>query len=231
MAFSRASFGTVLLFVGCCLGQDRVGTDPKVAIPLIQHVLSAAQVSGSLAYSGACDFHNLPQDFPKLRPISHSGKPVEVLRQMFADDPRMRVTQERDGKIRMIETNAPQDLLNVKIRHLTFQAGVMSHGPRMALRAILMTPEVIAFRREHSIGPLAEFTGGGFSVPGDCCSGRSVMGELDDVTVAQALDYVLQTFPGFWLYETCQDPTGERMAIFKFYANAVLSSVPTQTQR
>jgi hypothetical protein len=38
--------------------------------------------------------------------------------------------------------------------------------------------------------------------------GPSVPGELNDVTVAQALDYVLQTFPGFWLYQNCQNPDG-----------------------
>jgi hypothetical protein len=31
----------------------------------------------------------------------------------------------------------------------------------------------------------------------------SVSGELNDVTVAQALDYIEQTFPGFWMYENC----------------------------
>ena len=130
----------------------------------------------------------------------------------------------------MVETDVPSDLLEVKIRHLSFPVEPMYHGPNMALHAILMTPEVIAFRRAHSIGPLAELTGG-FALPGDCCSGPSVSGVLDDVTVAQALDYVLQTFPGFWLYENCQDTAGRRTVFFNFFRNAPLSTVTSQTQR
>ena len=34
--------------------------------------------------------------------------------------------------------------------------------------------------------------------------------ELNDVTVEQALDYVLQTFPGFWFYQNRHDPHGRR---------------------
>jgi hypothetical protein len=138
---------------------------------------------------------------------------------MFADNPKMRIIQDSDGKIRMVETDTPTDILEVKIRHLSFPDGPVSHGPRMALRAILMTPEVIAFRRAHGIGPLDELRGGGsFAIlPGDSSSGPIVSGELDDVTVAQALDYVLRTFPGFWFYESCQDPAGTRAVVFNFF--------------
>jgi len=154
-----------------------------------------------------------------LRDSDKSGTPVEVLREIFETDPKMRVAQESDGKIRMVETDVPNDLLNVKIHHLSFHDGPMSRGPGMALIAILKTPEVMPFRRENSIGPLFEYIGeGSFALPGNCCGrGRSVSGELDDVTVAQALDYVLQTFPGFWLYESCQDPVRGRTAVFGFY--------------
>jgi hypothetical protein len=41
-------------------------------------------------------------------------------------------------------------------------------------------------------------------------------GELDDVTVSQALDYVRRTFPGFWIYENCISPEGERSVYFNF---------------
>ena len=218
MRFGRFTFASVLLLLGCCFSQDRGGTDPKVALPLIREVLSKAQVSGSLAYWGQCDWHRSYPDFPVLRAATHSGSPTEVLQDMFAADPDMRVTQENGGKIRMVEKDAPTDLLEVKIHHLSFPTGLMHHGPHTALQTILMTPEVIAFRRAHSIGPLAELTRG-FPVPGDCCGGPSVSGDLDDVTVAQALDYVLQTFPGFWLYENCQDTRGERTVVFNFFGN------------
>jgi predicted transcriptional regulator len=39
------------------------------------------------------------------------------------------------------------------------------------------------------------------------------------VTVREALDYVLQTFPGFWLYENCQSTGGHRIVHFDFVEN------------
>jgi hypothetical protein len=46
-----------------------------------------------------------------------------------------------------------------------------------------------------------------------------VPGELNDVTVAQALDYMLQTFSGFWFYQNCHDPEGRRPVSIGFLNN------------
>jgi hypothetical protein len=51
----------------------------------------------------------------------------------------------------------------------------------------------------------------------------SVHGELNDVTVAQALDYVLQTFPGLWTYQNCHNPEGGRKISVGFYDNLPVS--------
>jgi hypothetical protein len=56
-----------------------------------------------------------------------------------------------------------------------------------------------------------------FSTPGNRFSGKpTVYGKLEDVTVSQALDHVLRTFPGFWLYENCANKDGERTVYFSF---------------
>jgi hypothetical protein len=224
--FGGATLATVTfcwLLSSACLAQ-RGGTDPRAAQPLLTEVLSKARLSGSLEYSGVCDFHKVYPDFPQLRwPTGHDSSPLEFLRTMFDVDPYMRVTQDSDGKIRMVETDVPSDLLNVKIHHLSFYGSGASesdpvHGPRMALLAILEAPEVVAFGKAHSIEGLPS-PDKGLIMPGDCCgSGRIVHGELNDVTVSQALDYVLQTFPGFWLYENCAGSEGERTVFFNFYS-------------
>jgi hypothetical protein len=194
-------------------------------MPLVQEVLSKAQLSGSLEYWGACAPHQPYPDFPQLRwPTGHDGSPLEFLQAMFDIDPQMRVTQEPNGMIRMIETDVPDDLLNVNIHHLSFfPANAAVHDPvygsRMALLTILKTPEVLAFGKAHKIEGLP-YPDKMLMMPGNCCGGgRIVHGELDDVTVSQALDYVLQTFPGFWLYENCQNPAGGRKVFFNFYTN------------
>jgi hypothetical protein len=131
---------------------------------------------------------------------------------MFADDPKMRVIQERDGKIRMAETDVPQDLLKIKIHHLSFSmpytTGAKADSGAMAVYILLNAPEVIAFM-EQNIG--REVAWQGWGMPGQIVLDRPSVPELKDVTVEQALDHVLQTFPGFWLYQNCHDPHGRRM--------------------
>src|SRR5713101_616650 len=81
----------------------------------------------------------------------------------------------------------------------------------------LNTPEVIGFM-DHNIG--REVAWEGWGMPGQVViDGPSVPGELNDVTVAQALDYVLQTFPGFWFYQNCHNPDGGRKISVGFIKN------------
>ena len=68
---------------------------------------------------------------------------------MFANDTKMHVTQDCDGKIRMAEIDVPQDLLEVKIDHLSFPSDY--HGPRMAVIAILQSQEVMHFITDRNI--------------------------------------------------------------------------------
>jgi hypothetical protein len=217
MASYRAMLVSALMLVSSCVGQDRAGVDSRVAPLLIMNVLSAAHVSGSLEYWGRCGPRVWQPDIPKIRELSdYSGSPREVLQRMFADDPKMRVTQEPGGTIRMIETDVPSDLLDVKISHISFTVHApanVGNGANSALILILSTPEVKAFRKAHNIGPL----GDAFPAPGNSGSGRRAYGELDNVTVSQALDYVLQIFPGILIYENCLTEEGGRSVFFNFY--------------
>jgi hypothetical protein len=213
MSPCRLAVALLLFLGGSCLSQDKGGVDQTVALQVVQKVLSSAKLSGSLEYWGVCDVSKPRIELPKLRPVSgHEGSALGMLREMFADDTKMHVTQDSDGKIRMAETDVPQDLLQVKIHDLLFPPDY--HGPGMAVMAILQSPEVMHFITDRNIVPM-----GGWSLPGDdsiAIHKPSVPGELNDVTVAQALDYVLRTFPGFWFYQNCHDPEGRRTVSIGF---------------
>lgn len=202
----------ILFSASSCLGQKKGEIDQTVAVPVVQNILSGAQASGSLEYWGICDLSKPRPVFPKLRAVSdREGSALKVLQEVFADYTTMRVTQDSDGKIRMVEADVQKDFLDIRIHHLSFPANY--YGSRMALYAILHTPEVEQFRTEHQIAPT------GFGVPSDVgfILKPSVVGTLKDVTVAQALDYVLQTFPGFWTYQNCYDADGERTVFINFH--------------
>jgi hypothetical protein len=229
MPFCRLAMASLLFLVGSCLSQDNGGVDQTVTVPVVQKILSRAQLSGSLEYWGVCDVSTPRPEFPQLQPVSgHEGFALDVLQEMFADDTKMRVTQESDGKIRMAKTHVPQDLLEVKIHHLSFPSDY--HSGAMALYAIVNAPEVIDFM-DRSIGRKTAWEGWG--MPGQIViHGPSVPGELNDVTVAEALDYVLQTFPGFWFYQNCHSPGGGRKISVGFLNNLkpVTDTPPPKTK-
>jgi hypothetical protein len=192
----------------------------KGALPILKQILAKASVSGSLAYWGRCDFHKPYPDFPALSyPANSSGSPVEVLQKTFASDPKMQVTQDPNGVVRMFETDVPTDLLDVTISHVSFVPGEQERdtvgGPNNAMFLVLSAPEVITYRKVHNIGPFTDL----WIRPGDSASKQKVTGNLYNVTVKQALDHIMQFYPGFWIYENCQsnEATAGRSVFFSFF--------------
>jgi hypothetical protein len=196
-------------------------------------VFSRAHASGSLEYWGSCDIGERP-DFPTLKAdLLSRGSTIETLRELFSDDPPMRVNKDAAGLIRMVELQVPRDLLEVKIKRVSFRAGAERpwelknaliggsdglYDPQDALRHLLSTPEVVDFRRAHDIGPLdfEQVTGSHEEVSPHS---PHISGELTDVTLSQALDHILDKFPGIWIYENCPSKRNAREVFFQFYQN------------
>ena len=221
MAHSRLILASVMILLSSSLGQERGGTDRTFAVPLLQRILYTAHASGSLAYWGRCELGQPYPDFPALSsPSDDSRPPLEVLREVFAKDQQMEVTQDSNGLIRMFESDVPMDLLEVKITHLSFgppdeDRGIFN-GPNDTLQTILSSPEVKTYVATHKIGPFPDGWSGSQGP-----HRHQVSGDLYNVTVKQALDYILQTFPGFWIYQNCKTPGegSERYVHFGFYEN------------
>jgi len=221
---SILAFCLTLAMVGNCWGQGRVEITGEDSRSSMTDVLSKAKVSGSLAYWGRCGNHDMRPDLPNVRPRpidSGSASPVQALREMFADDPKMHVTQEADGMIRMFESDVPRDLLDVRISHISFKDAEGRNGiwhPREARRMLVGEPEVRAFMRTYNIGWAAD----GESI-NDIYAPFSdrphVSGDLCDVTLAEAMDYVLKSFPGFWVYENCRKEDGTRVVFFEIFGS------------
>lgn len=207
---------------GVCWGQTPSVVGGKEARHAIEDVLRSAQVSASLSYWGQCDPQRSLPDFPDVRllPKRWEGSSLQALREMFADDPRMHVTQDANEKIRMVESDVPSDLLQVRISHISFKDEDGRDGvwvPRQARRIIEHAPEVRTFMQSHkmvwAVDPeyLNDISGGSSpKLP-------HVSGDLFNVTVAEALDYVSESFPGLWIYENCRSEDGIRRVFFDVY--------------
>jgi hypothetical protein len=188
---------------------------------LILNVLARARVSGSLEYNGKCGPNVVVPDLPRLRGPQkpYAQNPASALRSMFSVDGRMAVSQERNGIVRVIETGVQTDILDIRIGHLSFNR---ISDPEQALSLVLDAPEFRSFMQAHGVGqPFDRFAPPFYLLPGlnkSPESGvRSISGELNDVTVADSLDYILRTFPGFWLYQNCQSPDGQRVVHFDLF--------------
>lgn len=197
--------------------EERFGEGLR-AVQLISNVLAKAHVSASLEFNGKCGPGFLVPDLPRVRESRepYSQNPVETLRSMFSVDHGMTVSQESNGTIRVVEAGVQTDILDVRISHLSFDR---ISDPQQALSVVLGAPEVRSFIQAHGIGqPFNTYAAPLYALPGfnkSPVSGvRSISGELNNVTLADALDYILKTFPGFWLYQNCQGPDGQRVVHF-----------------
>jgi len=210
-----------LVLLNPCLSQQvtvKFNNDPRV----IRDVLLEAHLSGSMVFSGGCKFQDRTAPVPFVGMRRDLGSVSETLGQMLTVNSKMRVTQDKDGMIRMAEADVPTDILDVKIHYISFKvpdvhgsSDYTLHGPWVALWTILRSPEVESFRKAHHI----DLARGMDRLPGNVtdASVPDVTGELYDVTLSKALDYVLKTSPGYWVYEDASCEDGTRAVRFKFY--------------
>jgi hypothetical protein len=158
-------------------------------------------------------------------PSSSGGSPLQVARETFSDDPAMHITQEPDGTIRITENGTSTELLDVKISHISFEKnGVpLQYAAYAADHAlyyvILKAPEVLDFAKAHDIHiPFVGTIGSqpGSQIPADW---PQVSGSMDNLTLFQALDRLVKTFPGIWVYENCPAGDGKgRVVAFWFFS-------------
>lgn len=178
-------------------------------------VLARTPFSGSLEYSGECDMSQELPVLPTVRVPSEDRdrSALETLREIFADDNKMHVTQEMGGTIRMVESGVPEELLDVTIRKLSFND---IYDPMSAEAIIISAPEVQAFMKAHGIerDPFRRGVRGLRQGPEPGLP--HISEDLDNVTVQQALDHLLKTFRGFWVYQNCVSETGGRFVAFDY---------------
>jgi hypothetical protein len=219
------SVAILLGITGWSWAQAMPSNGPRFATPLrpMIEALHSAKVPGSLELS-RCGSPPLPQ-FPHLQAQTTRGRSlIQILSEMFADDPIMGVTQDNYGMIRMIESGVSPDLLNVKIKHIPFEInGVpLQHAafsPVAAVGTILHTPEVLAYAEAHnivipSLGGAAPGNNAPFSI-----DRPHIVGSMDNLTLSQALDRVLRTFPGIWVYAACPCADGKGSCVFLRFLN------------
>lgn len=229
-----AAASLALLFQLTSIGQQPEHVLSGIGAPRsVLSVLEAARVSASIQYDA--DHYNnvecapdiLTPDFPRILELQkpYPANPVDAVRTMFSLDGRFAVSEGSNGIIRVVEPEVHTDILGVRIAHLSFDEII---DPEHALNIVLGAPEVQSFMQAHGIEVLSYMQAHGydFAVGAAEPLGRkhvppgpgvkSISGELNDVTLSDALDYILKTFPGFWLYQDCET-RDERVVYFTLF--------------
>jgi hypothetical protein len=205
-----------LILITPCTGQERTKVDPAMTAAMIGRVLAKAHTSGSLVYHGQCQDGGGTWDLPAVSlPKHHEITPVQMLGEMFADHPEMHVTQDANGDIRMVETDVPRDFLDLKIVQVPFSSDSKFHDPRWAVSQVMITPDVKNYMTVNNIGPVvSDFR---LFIGPLSPNAPKIPDDLYFVTVSEALDYILKTYPGFWAYEECKGEAGSREVFFQFF--------------
>lgn len=229
MIRTLASILAIAVLVGCQRSRpspERTTTQVAEAV-VTSSAWKDLKLSGSLIYRGSCEPKGIAARFPLRVHATSTRSSLEALREMFADDPKMQVTQEPNGMIRMLESDVSRDVLNIKIQRIDFDMGDRLadgnilwslYSSNRLLWPILESPEVKTFMQTHNIHPPGWKPGIFLQVNGPGYSDvQHVSGRVENVTVAQALDRVVQSFPGLWAYRECAvGPGSDQIASFDF---------------
>jgi hypothetical protein len=235
---TSATILAVAVLVGCQRSRPPEQTTTSVAEAVVtSSTWKELNLSGSLVYRGNCEPKGIAARFPLRVHGTSTSSPLEALRGMFADDPKMQLTQEPNGMIRMSESDVSRDVLNLKVQHIDFDMGDRLadgnilwslYSSNRLLWPILEAPEVKTFMEMHHIHPLGWKPGTFFQVTGPGYSDvQHVSGRVENVTVSQALDRVVQSFPGLWVYRVCTvGPGSGQIASFDFLDNRMIGLFP-----
>jgi hypothetical protein len=232
-----------IVAVAFALGLMVVGSEAQTAagtsslIPLLR-VLKNANVSASIELP-TCT-RGVPQ-FPTTGdPIETKSTVLQTVREMYTDHPDIEVTQSAEGIIRIVQRGALTDLLNVSISQIPFTTGLPPetrpiYNANAAVAQVFGAPEVQRFMNAHDItipGGGGLFSGGASftalmsrdgSIPPMPPTTPHVAGPLNNVTFSQALDYILGSFPGVWVYRGCPatKETPRRVEVWFFHLMAL----------
>jgi hypothetical protein len=199
--------------------QSKPVADVQSGQEAIRQLLTAVKPEGKsvrLDYRGACEASNSDViSFPsiKLSSPGEAGGSLSKVTEMLRDNRDISVNGEAGGIIRVKVAGVSGAILQTKIALITLDRDEQ-YDPNAAILAILNAKEVqSAANQTHT--RLALSVGGLENIP------SKGMPHLEkswkNVTVDQALDGVLRTFPGLVEYKECVRPNGDSLFNIRFY--------------
>jgi len=200
--------------------QPKPVADVQTGQEAIRQLLAALKPEGKsvrLDYRGACEASNSDViSFPtiKLSSPREEGSSLSKVTEMLRDNRGISVNEDAGGIIRIKVPGVSGAILQTKIAQITLDRDEQ-YDPNAAIWAILNTKEIqSAANQTHT--RLALSVGGLENIPSKGMP--HLENSWKDVTVDQALDRVLRTFPGLVEYKECTRPNGDSLFNVRFYS-------------
>jgi len=184
---------------------------PTTVENYVQEMFFITKMSGSLTLSGACketgvekDVVSDPLPVPPQGPFSDLGEAITAVSQF---SPHLTWIREASGLLRVRDDRASNDVLRIHLQKIHFKNDVNAND---AIREVLSAPEVRAYFEANHIENGSMPIG---MMPASMKGFPRLSGELRDLTVAEALDYIMHFFHGLWIYSECEHDSHRRAMV------------------
>ena len=216
----RLTILVVLALLGSSAAQVGSGQDfrpsPKASLTntenFVQEIFWLTHSSGSVTMSGTCMADGRADNQVVSDSLPHPPEGPfhsidEALTALSRVAPHLSWARDAKGVLRIRDDRVPDDVLRIHLQRVHFRGGVQ---PDEGIWDVLRSPEVRAYFQKNHIedglmyNPLAPTSKKGLP---------RLKGDLRDVSVAEAFDYVVRFFPGWWIYKECPNGPFRRVLV------------------
>jgi len=176
-----------------------------------QELFFLSQSTGSASLHGVCTSTNVSEDV-LTDSLSHPPKGPfstidEALNALSNADQHLSWYRDGKGLLRVKDSRALDDVLRIQLKYVHF-AGASNPGE--AIRYVMSNNDVKTYFKKNQIEEGMVFNS---LMPMQTKKMPLLSGYLRNVTVAEALDHVMQFFHGVWIYDECSNGPHRRVII------------------
>jgi hypothetical protein len=185
--------------------------NPTTVENFVEEMFFITKTSGSLTLSGTCKATEVEKDIvpdalsqPPQGPFNDLGEAITAISR---SNPHLTWVREASGLLRVRDDRVSNDVLRIRLQRVHFRNDANAND---AIVDALSAPEVQAYFKMNRIEDSAMPIG---LIPTSTKGSPRLSGEVRDLTLGEALDYIMHYFPGLWIYSECQHDSLRRIMV------------------
>lgn len=205
IAFSFLSLGDSLLAAGTLVSRAESERNRDLVLRYLLPAFKSSGTGGRIYYAAACEPTDriAPFRFPKIGVEAPTAPGIDLptIRQMFRNDPSVKVTRNRSGLIAITVGDVDDAILKTRIGRVNFNPEYDQYTPETAVHTISDSSEIRDAERKLGFDQFLPDEGVLLGSPE--IGGPRLPSIIKDMTLDDALDLVAKTFHGVVLYAAC----------------------------